>query len=186
MIESVKDYFFNYDADREFYSKVFPGSVSDESLIRIRKMRLNDLGDVMAIEEKVYKYPWSRGIFNDCLVARYDCFVCEDKEKIISYAILAVAVDEAHVLNLCVDPSVQGRGYGHMMLEHLISVARNKFADFVMLEVRPSNSVAISLYKKWGFNEIGVRKNYYPSEKGKEDAIMLALPLQPYQTESSS
>ena len=178
MIERVKDYFLHYDADREFYSKIFHGSVSDESLIRIRKMTLADLPDVMEIENRAYQYPWTKGIFNDCLIARYDSFVCEDKEKIIGYAILDVAVDEAHILNLCVDPSEQGKGLGHMMLEHLIAIAQKKFADFIMLEVRPSNKAAISLYEKWGFNEIGVRKNYYPTENGMEDAIMLAMDLQ--------
>jgi ribosomal-protein-alanine N-acetyltransferase len=88
-----------------------------------------------------------------------------------------MAVGEAHIMNICVDPEVQKQGVGSKLLENMIKLA-NKKAETIFLEVRPSNKIAISLYKKRGFNEIGIRKGYYPSANGsKEDAVMLALDL---------
>ena len=87
-----------------------------------------------------------------------------------------MAVGEAHILNISVAPNEQGQGIGRRMLEHLIELATGK-AETIFLEVRPSNVGAIALYEKMGFNEIGVRKGYYPATNGREDAIMLALEL---------
>ncbi len=166
-----------YDADREFYAQVFPESVEKIDLMRIRKMFLSDLNSVLAIEAKNYNYPWGREIFKDCFIApSYSCWVCEDTENIVAYAILSVAAGEAHVLNLSVDPASQGLGVGKLFMQHLIKQARKK-SETIFLEVRPSNLNAISLYKSLGFNEIGVRKDYYPTESGREDAVMLALEL---------
>ncbi|MFI3177939.1 MAG: ribosomal protein S18-alanine N-acetyltransferase, partial [Methylococcaceae bacterium] len=88
----------------------------------------------------------------------------------------SIAVGEAHILNISVDPVEKNQGIGRKMLENLIDVARGR-AETVFLEVRPSNTAAIALYEDVGFNEIGVRKGYYPAENGREDAIMLALTL---------
>ena len=171
--------FITYDADREFYAKVFPDSVSKVDLMRLRKMRKADLTKILEIEAKNYAFPWSEEIFKDCFsVLSYSCWVCEDpEESVIAYAILSVAAGEAHILNISVDPKAQGLGVGRKMMEHLIACAGKK-AETLFLEVRPSNSKAQALYESLGFNEIGVRKNYYPAEKnGREDAIMLALEL---------
>ncbi|WP_031435729.1 ribosomal protein S18-alanine N-acetyltransferase [Methylomarinum vadi] len=169
-----------YDADREFYAKVFPGSVSRKDLMKIRRMDAADLPAVLAIEENNYNYPWSENIFMDCLRAlNYSCWVCEEgKGSVIGYCIVSIAAGEAHVMNLCVDPAAQGQGAGKKMLEHMIDKARSR-AEKIFLEVRPSNLKAIKLYKSLGFNEIGTRKDYYPALNGREDALMLALDLVP-------
>lgn len=171
--------FITYDADREFYAKVFPDSVSKVDLMRLRKMRKADLAQILEIEAKNYTFPWSEEIFKDCFsVLSYSCWVCDDlEEKVVGYAILSVAAGEAHILNISVDPQTQGLGVGRKMMEHLIEIAAKK-AETMFLEVRPSNTKAQALYESLGFNEIGVRKGYYPAENNaREDAIMLALEL---------
>jgi ribosomal-protein-alanine N-acetyltransferase len=175
ILDKIKD-FIVYDADKEFYAKVFPGSVGRKDLMRLRKMRSADLSGVMAIENASYQFPWEEDIFRDCIKANYDCWVCEEQDIVLGYCILSMAVGEAHVLNICVAPSEQRQGIGRKMLEHLIETARGK-AETMFLEVRPTNTYAIALYEDLGFNEIGVRKGYYKSEHGREDALMLALQI---------
>lgn len=177
LIDKVKD-FVIYDADKEFYAKVFPDSVERKDLMRIRNMRQEDLPEVLAIEGKNYNFPWSEGIFNDCLKsANYACLICEELDVITGFSIVSILAGEAHIMNICVDPAVQKQGVGSKLLEYMIELATPK-AETIFLEVRPSNLAAISLYKKRGFNEIGVRKAYYPAVNGRrEDAVMLALEL---------
>lgn len=177
LFEKMKDLLV-YDADREFYAKVFPGSVERKDLMKIRFMEVSDLPAVIAIEGKNYNFPWSENIFKDCLRAtNYACWVCEDVEAgVIGYCIVSMVAEEAHIMNLCVDPGMQRMGAGRKMLEHLIKKAQNK-AGKVFLEVRPSNTKAVSLYKSLGFSEIGIRKDYYPALDGREDAVVLALEL---------
>jgi len=172
MLDKIKD-FVVYDADREFYAKLFPGSVGRKDLMRLRKMRSSDLPGVMAIERASYQFPWEEDIFRDCFRANYSCWVCEEQDTVLGYSILSMAVGEAHVLNICVAPAEQGQGIGRKMLENLVEIARGQ-AETMFLEVRPSNTVAIALYEDMGFNEISIRKGYYQSENGREDAIMLA------------
>ncbi|WP_198246658.1 ribosomal protein S18-alanine N-acetyltransferase [methane-oxidizing endosymbiont of Gigantopelta aegis] len=175
--EKVKD-FVIYDADREFYAKVFPGSVSPKDLMRIRYMGPDDLDAVLEIEGKNYNYPWTEAIFKDCLNAsNYTCWVIEDQnQKVIGYCIISIAAAEAHIMNVCVDPDAQGLGAGRKMLEHMIKYVRGK-AQTIFLEVRPSNRKAVHLYQSLGFNEIGIRKDYYPAAHGREDAVMFALEI---------
>ncbi len=175
LLDKIKD-FIIYDADREFYATVFPNSVSRRDLMRMRKMTVSDLPEVLAIEQQNYLFPWEEDIFKDCFKAGYSCWVCEEQDKVLGYSLLTMAIGEAHILNISVDPAEQNQGIGRKMLEHLIEVARGK-ADTIFLEVRPSNTIAIALYQTVGFNEIGVRKDYYPAKEGREDAIMLALQL---------
>jgi [ribosomal protein S18]-alanine N-acetyltransferase len=169
-----------YDADRDFYAKVFPGSVNRRDLMKIRYMDSSDLKAVLAIENGNYNFPWSENIFMDCLRAlNYTCWVCEEPDdRVVGYCIVSVAVGEAHIMNLCVDPSLQRLGAGRKMLEHMLKHLRPK-AEKVFLEVRPSNYKAIRLYKSLGFHEIGVRKDYYPAPNGREDALMLAIEMVP-------
>lgn len=176
LLDRIKN-FMVYDADKEFYAKVFPDSVSRKDLMRLRKMNASDLPAVLEIERKNYQFPWEEDIFRDCFRAGYSCWVCEELDKVLGYSILSMAVGEAHILNICVDPAEQKQGIGRKMLENLIEVASRGRAETIFLEVRPCNPVAIALYKNMGFNEIGIRKGYYPAENGREDAIMLALQL---------
>lgn len=175
LLDKIKN-FVVYDADREFYAKIFPDSVSRKDLLRMRRMNVTDLPDVLRIEKQNYQFPWGEDIFKDCFNANYDLRVCEEMDRILGYCIVSMGVGEAHILNISVDPAEQNQGIGRKMLEHLIENARGK-AETIFLEVRPTNTVAIALYKNIGFNEIGVRKGYYPAENGREDAIMLALEL---------
>jgi ribosomal-protein-alanine N-acetyltransferase len=175
ILDRVKD-FLIYDADVEFYAKVFPDSVGRKELMRLRKMNRSDLPQVVAIEKSSYTFPWGDDIFRDCLNTRYDCWVCELGDDVLGYGIMSMAVGEAHILNLCVSPKEQKQGIGRKILEHLISIAK-KEAEQMFLEVRPSNIGAIALYDSIGFNEIGVRKGYYEAVNGREDGLMFALAL---------
>lgn len=177
LLDKVKD-FVIYDADKEFYAKVFPDSVSRIDLMRLRIMREEDLAAVLEIEAKNYNFPWSESIFKDCLKSNhYSNWVCEELDVIVGYSIVSILAGEAHIMNICVDPDIKKQGVGSKMLENMIDISRKK-AETILLEVRPSNEAAIALYKKRGFNEIGVRKAYYPSVQGeREDAVMLALDL---------
>lgn len=178
LLGQIKDW-VSYDAERDFYGKIFPESVDQLALKQMRKMKATDFPAVLAIERRVYEFPWTEGVFRDCIkTSGYSCWVCETPDgKILGYAIVSVMVGEAHVMNIGVDPALHKRGIGRTMLNHLIDVARKSKAETVFLEVRPSNLGAIELYRKTGFNEIGIRKGYYPAKDGREDALMLALAL---------
>jgi ribosomal-protein-alanine N-acetyltransferase len=143
----------------------------------MRPMRIEDLDAVMAVERRAYPWPWSIGIFRDCLFAGYPAWVLVEGGAFIGHGVLSVAADEAHVLNVCVDPARQGRGYGRALLGAMVEAARGRGACRVFLEVRPSNPVAVALYEDVGFNEIGRRPRYYPTDKGREDAIVMAMEL---------
>lgn len=143
----------------------------------LRPMRDSDLEAILAIEQRAYPFPWTRGIFRDCLKAQYPAWVLLEHGLVIGYGILSCAADEAHVLNVCVAPERQKRGYGRFLLRALVSAARNMGAQRVFLEVRPSNPVAIALYHTEGFNEIGRRPRYYPARDGREDALVMAMEL---------
>ncbi len=143
----------------------------------LRPMRLDDVDEVARIEAAAYAFPWTPGIFRDCLRAGYGCWVLAHAAEVVGYGVLSVAAGEAHVLNVCVAPSEQGRGYGARMMRRLIDLARWHQAQRIFLEVRPSNPRAIGLYQSLGFNEIGRRPNYYPAHVGREDAIVMAMEL---------
>ena len=144
---------------------------------QFRLMDDDDLDAVIAIEEAVYPYPWTRGIFYDCLRIGYLCMVLEINKKIVAYSVMSVAVAESHLLTLVVANDEQRKGYGKKMLNEMIQKAVSDNAHTMYLEVRMSNKAAINLYHQRGFNELGIRNNYYPAEHGREDALMLALDL---------
>ena len=145
----------------------------------LRPMREGDLETVLAIERAAYSHPWTRGIFEDCLRVGYSCWVLEEGRELVGYGVMMVAVGEAHILNVCVSPGHQRRGHGARLLAHLVALSRRHHADTALLEVRPSNRPALALYRKAGFNEVGVRRGYYPAANGREDALILALHLGP-------
>ncbi|ROR35094.1 ribosomal protein S18-alanine N-acetyltransferase [Inmirania thermothiophila] len=146
-------------------------------LAALRPLRAADLPAVIAIERAAYAFPWSEGIFRDCLRAGYPGWVYEEGGEIRGYGLMSVTVGECHILNLCVRPQDQGRGIGRLILEHLIDQARRAGADSAFLEVRPSNRVAIRLYRDLGFDTVGVRRDYYPAADGREDALIMARAL---------
>lgn len=145
--------------------------------MRLRPLATADLPNIMTIEYKACRFPWTVGNFRDSLNTGYLCFGLEISKKLIGYGVLTVAAGEAHVLNIVIDPDFQGQGYGSFLMRYLLYVAKRHGAGIIFLEVRSSNQTAFHVYHQLGFNEIGTRKNYYPSEKGREDAIVLALEL---------
>ncbi|MFO1372228.1 MAG: ribosomal protein S18-alanine N-acetyltransferase [Candidatus Competibacteraceae bacterium] len=145
---------------------------------RFRQMLYADLREVVAIEQRAYDFAWTEGIFRDCIRAGYHCRVLETPHGFIqSYSVMSAAVGEAHILNLCVRPELQGRGLSQRMLEHLLDLARSLNVQTMFLEVRTSNHRAVQLYTAAGFCEIGLRIGYYPALRGREDALVMAKEL---------
>lgn len=143
--------------------------------IQLRAMRLDDLDAVSVLEDASYAFPWTRGIFDDCVKTGHSCWVlCVDGE-IAGYGILSMGAGEAHVLNVCIGPVWRSRGLGRHLLGRLLDLARWNGAERVFLEVRPSNPLAKTLYESVGFLEIGRRPRYYPAHAGREDAIVMVL-----------
>ena len=140
-------------------------------------MRLSDVDEVMEIEHTLYDYPWTKAILSDCIQVGYSCWVYKQNYEIQAYCVLSSGAGEAHILTLCVKKEYQGQGFGKMLLQHLIDLATDHKSEVIILEVRPSNVSAVHLYHKFGFNEVGTRKGYYPATDGREDALILALEL---------
>ncbi len=147
---------------------------------RLSAMRGDDLDSVSQAETLIYPFPWSRGNFSDCLVSGYDAWVLYREAELLAYAVLMWIPDEIHLLNLSVLPHWQGRGIGRALLQVLLEDGRRRGARGMMLEVRPSNSIAASLYESMEFQQIGLRKRYYPSwNQGREDARVMFKTFQP-------
>lgn len=147
--------------------------------VRTRTMVHDDLPLVSDIERRSYDFPWSHGVFRDCLLAGYTCLVLERDGVVTGYAILSIAAGEAHVLNLCVDPDYRNQGFGDRLLDEILQRARQSGVEEVFLEVRPSNVNALSLYRKKGFRQVATRRAYYQAKAGREDAEVLSLVLKP-------
>ena len=144
----------------------------------MRAMTAADLPAVFGIERAAYEFPWSQRVFRDCLRAGYACRVAEEGRRLRGYGIVSLAAGEAHLLNLCVDPGEQGRGWGGWLLRRLFGLARERNAERMFLEVRPSNRAAVRLYEAHGFVPAGTRHGYYPAAAGKrEDARVYTLSL---------
>ncbi|MGQ0502199.1 MAG: ribosomal protein S18-alanine N-acetyltransferase [Panacagrimonas sp.] len=136
------------------------------------------LAQVMEIERRAYEFPWTLGIFRDCLKAGYAGWLVQDGSgQLLAYAVMTMAVGEAHILNLAVEPGLRQQGLGRFLLNHLLVLARATLCTIVLLEVRRSNKAAIRLYHGAGFQQVGTRRNYYPGQAQREDAFVLALDL---------
>jgi ribosomal-protein-alanine N-acetyltransferase len=138
---------------------------------------LDDLDAIMVIEPQIYPYPWTRGNFSDSLNSGYSAWVLMHNEEIIGYSIMMMVLDEAHLLNLSIAKTYQKQGLGRTLLEHMVDIAKNIQMANMFLEVRQSNISAIALYENMGFNEMAIRRNYYPATNGREDAILMGLAL---------
>lgn len=143
----------------------------------IRRLSLEDLDRIHEIECQAYPFPWTRSIFEDCLNAGYACFGLQMGRELAGYTILSWAAGEAHLLNLCVHPDWQHRGYGALLLEYAIGHVAGLDCDTIFLEVRVSNERAAKLYKNRGFRVIGSRLSYYRAGDEREDAIVMALKI---------
>ena len=158
-------------------AEVAPGRPSPQRLVRFRAMTPFDVAGVAAVERSSYPFPWSEGIFRDCLRVGYLCRVAECDGEIVAYGIVAMGAGEAHILNLCVNEAMRGRGIGRQMLKLLVERSAEAGMQDVFLEVRPSNLHAIALYQSVGFIEVGRRRGYYQAVEGREDALVLKLSI---------
>ena len=139
------------------------------------RMRDSDLEAVAAIEKSVYVFPWTIGNFRDSLLSAYECWACWTNGELIAYAIVMAALDEAHLLNFAVANRWQRRGVGATFLQHLIDHSRDANREMFYLEVRPSNTAGLWLYQRFGFKQLGIRREYYPAVTGREDAYFMGL-----------
>ena len=142
-----------------------------------RRMTETDLPSVIDIETAAYMFPWSLGIFRDCLRVGYTCRVLTAGDEIGGYGIMSMGAGEAHILNVCVRADLRGEGTGRRLITWLLDESRNAGHGWSCLEVRPSNRPAILLYESLGFAPVGVRHGYYQAVGGREDAIVYRLDL---------
>ncbi|MGF1528551.1 MAG: ribosomal protein S18-alanine N-acetyltransferase [Candidatus Competibacterales bacterium] len=143
--------------------------------LAIRPMTAADIDAVLAIETEVCLFPWTAGIFRDCLRVGYRCRLLV-APRVLGYGVLSVAAQEAHLLNLSIHPDYHRRGLAWHLLGRLLAEVA-EVAEVIFLEVRVSNAAAQGLYAKAGFAEVGVRKGYYPAVGGREDAVVMARSL---------
>lgn len=143
----------------------------------LRKMELADLDRMLSIEQRVHPHPWTRGNFIDALNSGYLCQVYEAQQKLVGYAVLMAVVDEMHLLNISIDSEFQRQGQGAKLLHKMLEAARSLPMQRVLLEVRRSNLAAQGLYRKAGFSELAVRRDYYAAANGREDALVMEYRL---------
>lgn len=146
--------------------------------IHFRRMQPSDLEAVLKIEYAAFTHPWTRGIYRDA-IDHYHCWIMFLGDQQVGHGVIQLIAEEAHLLNITVKPENQGLGLGLILLEHLMGEAIEQGAQECFLEVRASNHQAYRLYERFGFNEIGCRKDYYPAEDGREDALVMACSLLP-------
>ena len=146
-----------------------------------RPMTEADVPAVVHIERSSYQFPWSEGIFRDCLRVGYQCCLAVEEIPVgyaaTGYAVMSACAGEAHILNLCVHDNARGRGLGRALLTHMLRSAAAAGTTDAFLEVRPSNVIAARLYRSLGFEQIGTRRGYYQAVGGREDASVLRLRL---------
>jgi [ribosomal protein S18]-alanine N-acetyltransferase len=153
-------------------------SAQPQELWRLHPMSASHLSQVAVIEQVSYEFPWTEGIFLDCLRVGYSAWVVTDTTgAVMAYALMSMAAGEAHILNICVAPQHRRCGLAQFLLKHLLMIARAASVGLLLLEVRRSNLAAQRLYADFGFSELGVRRGYYPAREGREDALVLGLEL---------
>jgi ribosomal-protein-alanine N-acetyltransferase len=135
------------------------------------------LDEVVAIERRAYDHPWTRGNFADSLRSGYQAQLLTAGGNVLGYFVAMRGVDEVHLLNITVDPQYQGQGWGRVMLDALALWSRSQNAQWLWLEVRTSNVRAQQVYLRYGYRRVGERKNYYPAQHGREDAIVMSYKL---------
>lgn len=146
--------------------------------MNVRKMQAADIVSVLDIERRATQFPWDKKSFEDSLKTGHQAWVFyQQTDEIVGFVIVQRILDEAHLLNICVEPAAQGRGIGKAIIQHVIDYANSFSAAIILLEVRRSNKRAQQLYLQTGFNEMSVRKDYYPAKQGREDAILMAMDL---------
>jgi [ribosomal protein S18]-alanine N-acetyltransferase len=157
-----------------------------EYALSFRPMTELDLPRVVEIENSAYVFPWTFGNFRDSLYSGYFCTGVWCENTLIGYTIVMPALEEAHLLNLAIDSVWQGRGLGARVLATLIEDAKKTTCEVIYLEVRPSNIAALRLYERFGFRQLGLRRDYYPAVTGREDALFLGLNIAPTLTDNAT
>ena len=141
--------------------------------VEIRPMHELDIPVVATIERTAYQFPWSEGIFRDCLRVGYVCRVVDVGGEMGGYGIMSVGAGEAHILNVCIRDEYRSRGFARKIMLYLLESARAVGMREAFLEVRPSNLAAARLYQSLRFEQVGVRRGYYQATVGREDAAVL-------------
>ncbi len=144
--------------------------------VTFRRMTEADLDAVLKIEYAAFSHPWTRGIFLDGLKS-YEIWLMFEGNQQVGHGVINVIIDEAHLLNITVKPESQGRGLGLLLLDKLMKRAYELNGRECFLELRASNQSAYRLYERYGFNEVGRRRDYYPAIGGREDALVMACAL---------
>lgn len=151
-----------------------PGSVHpDLTQLELAPMKATDLDAVLAAEQRIYAFPWTRGNFADSLSSGYSAWLLNTGASMLGYAVMLLVLDEAHLLNISIVPEHQRAGLGSVLLEHLFTVASGQGAQKMFLEVRPSNILGRDFYRRHRFVQIGERPDYYPARNGREAALVL-------------
>ena len=147
-------------------------------MIEVRKLTENDLPKVYEIEQAAHALAWTRGIFNEYLEEGFLAYVLEAEGEIVSFAFMDMVGKEANIINISVSPEHQRKGYGKMLLKHLLQMAKDNECESLFLEVRESNTAAKLLYENMGFRVIDTKQDYFPAAEGREDALVLAMSLE--------
>ncbi len=154
----------------------FSGEENDVEIFTFEPMLFKDLHEVYYIEQSVFSYHWTYPNFQSSVAVNDQGWVLRNEAgKMLGYFIAMEAVDEMHLLKIAVAEEWQGQGYGRMLMDKAIEIARELDMQSMILEVRPTNEPAVALYKNTGFKTIGVRKGYYVDTK--EDALVMRLDL---------
>ena len=152
-------------------------SARKSDLYNFFPMDINYLTKVYELELESYDFPWTKEILRDCILYKYDSFVVVLNNNLVGYIISKITYPETHILNLTVKKNFRKKGIGKALIELIISDARLRNSENIILEVRANNTDAQSLYKKLNFEVIGTRKDYYESKNDREDAYVLNLNL---------
>ena len=152
-------------------------SVRKSDLYTTTPMCIDDLGNVYNLESQSYEFPWTKEILRDCIPYKYDSFTIYFNSILVGYVISKISFPETHILNLTIASDFRKKGLGQSLIELIINDSRIRGTKDIILEVRVNNDAAISLYEKLNFKKVGLRKDYYESKDGREDAFVLQLKL---------
>lgn len=154
---------------------------SERDSVRFEPLNVLWLDTLLPVEQQAYSHPWTRGNFIDAMAAGYETQLLVDAQGgLVGYFVAMIVLDEVHLLNITVAPARQRQGWARILLDALALWSRQRQAQWIWLEVRESNVGARSIYAAHGYQEVGLRKNYYPMHDGpREHAVLMSLKLWP-------